>query len=256
MEFPIQWTIFGVHVPLHLLFEVLAFSLGYRYYSYLRKYQTDPLSNSQRILIIIGAALGALIGSRVLGAMERPLDWWTAADFWLYLYKNKTVVGGFVGGLIGVELMKKAYGIRQSSGDLFVFPIILALMIGRLGCFSMGVGEETYGMASNLPWAMDLGDGIRRHPVVLYELIFLALLWICLNWISRRWSLQSGKLFQFFMIAYVVYRFLQEFIKPVWTYDIIGLSSIQWVCLAVLAYYHKTILSLFIAPHQLLHDQK
>jgi hypothetical protein len=45
----------------------------------------------------------------------------------------------------------------------------------------MGVYEETYGLPSSLPWAMDLGDGIQRHPVALYEIIFLIALWLSLT---------------------------------------------------------------------------
>ena len=54
-------------------------------------------------------------------------------------------MGGLFGGLLGVELAKKIIGEKQSSGDLFVFPIILGIFIGRIGCFLSGINEFTYG---------------------------------------------------------------------------------------------------------------
>ncbi|MGB5981534.1 MAG: prolipoprotein diacylglyceryl transferase family protein [Nonlabens sp.] len=252
MNFPIQPELFGVSLPLHFIFETLAFVMGYRYYAYLRKRQGDAVEHDKRLQVIIGAAAGALLGSRLLGAMEQPLQWWEAEHFWLYLYTNKTVVGGFVGGLIGVELTKKIVGVKRSTGDLFTFPLILALIIGRIGCFCMGVAEETYGVATTLLWGMDLGDGILRHPVTLYEILFLVLLFMGLKWIQKNKNLKSGMLFQFFMIAYVLYRLLQDFIKPTFNYDFIHLSSIQIVCILTLIYYLNTIYNLIFKPIKLL----
>jgi prolipoprotein diacylglyceryltransferase len=110
------------------------------------------------------------------------------------------VVGGFLGGLIGVELTKKIIGEKRSSGDLFVYPMILALCIGRLGCFSMGVYEETYGLPTQLPWGMNLGDGISRHPASLYEIVFLFMLWFTFFGLQRRFTLDNGALFNLFVI--------------------------------------------------------
>ena len=54
-------------------------------------------------------------------------------------------MGGLFGGLLGVELVKKMIGEKQSSGDLFTLPIILGIIIGRLGCFLTGIKEFTFG---------------------------------------------------------------------------------------------------------------
>jgi len=255
MEFPVELTIGSFKLPLHLIFETLAFIIGYRVYAYRRDPEQDAISGYQRINIIIGAAVGALIGSRLLGALEQPYEWFAADQFWMYLYMNKTIVGGLIGGWIGVELFKKLFKVHHSSGDLFTLPLIIAIFIGRIGCFSMGIYEETYGVESTLPWAMDLGDGLLRHPVSLYEMVFLLFLGLVVYRLEKHKNFQSGLLFKFFMICYMSYRFLQDFIKPVFTYEYIGLSSIQIACLLVLVYYSKTILSLITRPQELFHDQ-
>ena len=225
----------------------MAFFLGFRYFLWSRKKQGDVVTNSNRTWIIIGAIFGAVIGSRLIGGLEDPSQIRKADNILLYFYQNKTVLGGFLGGLVGVELVKKTIGESKASGDLFVFPIILALIVGRIGCFSMGVHEETYGTETTFPLAMNLGDGQMRHPVSLYEIVFLLGLWITLRVTQKNFSLEQGALFKLFMIAYLIFRFLLDFIKPHYTFAI-GLSTIQVASLAGLLYYAPYI----IKPKKLL----
>lgn len=221
--------------------EALAFFLGFRYFLFLRKAQGDAYSSSSRVWVIIGAIFGALIGSRLVGALERPFELFRTNNLLNYIYNNKTIAGGLLGGLFGVELTKKMMGEKRSSGDLFVYPIILALIIGRIGCFSMGVHEETYGIETGLPWAMNLGDRIPRHPIMLYEILFLALIWIVLRQTQKRNVLEGGALFKLFMISYLLFRFLIDFVKPHYPV-ILQLNTIQLTCIAGLLYYSPFIL--------------
>lgn len=238
MPFPIQFNVFNQNIPLHLVLETAAFYIGYRYFLYLKKKQGDPIPTSNRIWILIGAIFGALLGSRLIGSLERPLELaQTANKFW-YIVNNKTVLGGFLGGLFGVELAKKIIGEAKSSGDLFTYPMILALIIGRVGCFSMGVYEETYGTPTQWFTGMDLGDGILRHPVTLYEIAFLLLLWLALKRLERHHLLEEGARFKLFMIGYLIFRFVLDFIKP--SYLVVaGLSTIQLTSLLGLLYYYR-----------------
>ena len=232
---------------MHVVFEVLAFFIGFRYFLWLRKKRGDAIKTPNRTWIIIGAIIGALIGSRLIGGLEDPTQITKANNVLFYFYQNKTVLGGFLGGLTGVEIVKKIIKEKGASGDLFVYPIILALIIGRMGCFSMGIYEETYGTVTTLPWGMNLGDGLIRHPVSLYEIIFLWVLWVCLWIVQKKFALQQGALFKLFMIAYLGFRFLLDFIKPHFTFNV-GLSVIQLTCIAGLLYY----LPYIIQPKKLL----
>ena len=241
MNFPVYIYLGDSKILVHAILEILAFFAGFRYFIWLRRKQGDSITRSNRAWIIIGVIFGALIGSRLIGGLEDPPQINKADNVLLYFYQNKTVLGGFLGGLLGVELVKKIIGEKKASGDLFVYPIILALIIGRIGCFTMGVYEETYGTQSNLPWAMDLGDGILRHPVTLYEIVFLVMLWITLARTKNKFPLNEGALFKLFMIAYILFRFLLDFIKPHYTFSI-GLSTIQITCLAGLVYYYAYII--------------
>ena len=130
---------------------------------------------------------------------------------------------------------EKGIGEKKSSGDLFVFPILLGLIIGRIGCFTMGIHEETYGIPTRFFTGMNLGDGMLRHPVTLYEIVFLIGLWVLLARCSKHYVVAEGLLFKTFLLSYCIFRFLLDFIKP--HYNLAGLSTIQWASLAGIIYY-------------------
>lgn len=240
MHFPVNIPIGKSSIPVHFVCETLAYFLGYRYYAYLRRHTNDTISADNRLIIFIGAAFGAFIGSHVVGVLENPT---LLARFnIIYFMGNKTIVGGMLGGLIGVELTKKKIGVTVSSGDLMVYPLILAMVIGRIGCFLAGLEDGTYGIASKLPWAIDFGDGICRHPTNLYEILFWIMLWIGLKTIEKRHHFTDGSKFKLFMVSYLLFRFLDEFIKPDYFFSF-GLSVIQLVCFAGILYYYKVFLS-------------
>ncbi len=87
-----------------------------------------------RLSIILGAALGSLIGSRLIGALGNPVVEISKENI-IQLINTKAIIGGLFGGLLRGEISKKIIGEKQSSGDLFTLPIILWIFIGRIGCF-------------------------------------------------------------------------------------------------------------------------
>ncbi|MFH6958752.1 prolipoprotein diacylglyceryl transferase [Flavobacterium aquidurense] len=241
MTFPFQFEIFEKTFYWHFIFETLAFFIGIRVYYFLKKRIQDPISDTNRLIIMIGAMIGALIGSRVIALLENPSQ--IAHQTLLSLYQNKTVAGGFLGGLMGVELIKKCIGVKIASGDLYVIPIIVALFIGRIGCFSMGIAEPTFGNETTFFTGMNLGDGLKRHPIALYEMVFMILLFIFFKKIKTK-NLINGDRFKLFMVLYFLFRFLVEFLKP---YEplFFHLSSIQWSSLFIFGYYHKFLCRIF-----------
>ena len=222
MTFPVVFHLFGLALPAHAVFEALAYFIGVRLYLWLRRRSPDPVSDPNRWTVLIGAIAGAGLGSKLLGFAEHPELWPLVTVNPASLLAAKTILGGLLGGIIGVEIAKKATGITRSTGDLYVFPLLAGIIIGRLGCALTGVSDGTWGDATHLPWGFDAGDGIIRHPTPLYEILFLtalaATLWLARSRLRPRLRLKNGDLFKLFILAYCAWRFLIEFLKPVTTY--------------------------------------
>jgi len=234
MTFPAYLHLGSLVVHPHWIFESLAYTAGFYLYRRLRRQHGDVIDSRERWWVIGAAMIGGVAGSRILSAFEHPVF---VADYWIrpqLLLGGKTIVGGLVGGLIAVESVKRLRGIRVATGDLLAFPLVLGIAIGRIGCFLSGLEDESYGIATGLPWGVDFGDGLTRHPTQLYEVIVLAGLGAMLMARARETTI-AGDRFKLFMVVYLGFRLLVEFIKPVVRFG--GLSSIQWVCLATVAYY-------------------
>ena len=174
----------GSHPVWHPVMETLAYAVGFAVYRSIRARQGDIVAEPQRWTVLAAAAVGALVGSRVLGLAEQ---WPTVTEAWrtgrtlelLLSPGGKTIVGGLLGGWLGVEIAKKLSGITRRTGDLFALPLCVGIAVGRVGCLLAGLADDTYGKPTGLPWAVNLGDGIGRHPVQVYEIVFLALLaWV------------------------------------------------------------------------------
>lgn len=235
MDFPVTFHFFGQTILAHPLFEAVGMFLGMRFYFYLKRKSPEKLSFNTSAAVLIGATAGALLGSKLIGNLENPYTMFEHFSFQKF-WSNNTIVGGLAFGLLGVELAKKLVGHKESTGDLIVFPLMLAMVIGRIGCFLTGIYEETYGIPTDSVFGMHLGDQYLRHPVALYEIGFLIALWIVLKSIQRQRKHSSGFLFQIFMLSYFTFRFFLDFIKP--RVEIAGnLGTIQLVCICVIIYY-------------------
>ena len=235
MSFPVFVSIGPWRLHPHVVFELLAYAVGFQIYLCLRRRHGDPIATATRWFIVAAAVVGAAIGSRVLSSLEQPgliVQYWRNP---LVVFGGKTVVGGLIGGLIVVEWTKRWIGVKTRTGDLFAIPLALGIAIGRVGCFLTGLSDGTYGSPTTLWTGVDFGDGIRRHPTQLYEIAFLLLLATILTRV-RNHSARAGGQFRIFMAGYLVFRLLVDVLKPDPRLGL-GLSSIQWACVAMLAYY-------------------
>ncbi len=241
MTFPVYLDFFGWRVHPHPFFEVIAYAGGFQIYlaqrRRLRREGRSPAVNDEKTLsVLIGAVFGALVGAKLLAWWEQPPDLLaanvaTVPALFPWLAGGKTIVGGLLGGWLGVELAKWGSGIKVSTGDAFVMPLIFGMAVGRIGCFLTGLADRTHGLATSLPWGVNLGDGISRHPTALYEIGFLLALAVFLRAMAPRLAgLGSGARFRVFIGCYAAFRFGIDFLKP--RHPVFaGLSAIQVACM-------------------------
>ncbi|MFT4735582.1 MAG: phosphatidylglycerol:prolipoprotein diacylglycerol transferase [Algoriphagus sp.] len=85
------------------------------------------------------------------------------------------------------------------------YPLLLALFDGHTGCFLKALDDDTFGQAFNLPWAIDFGDGLRRHLTQLYELVFVLLLASSIDYLEKRYTFENGFRFRFFLFCFLIF---------------------------------------------------
>ncbi|MFF2877312.1 prolipoprotein diacylglyceryl transferase [Gottfriedia sp. NPDC057991] len=227
--------LFGMELHPHRVFESLAFFIGFRVYIKFRRKGT--ISEEKTVYVLIGAILGSLFGSLIVASLQDiPKLLLTVHSHGLFgIFQGKTIVGGLLGGIIGVELSKKLCNQTSSTGDDMVLPLCLAMCIGRIGCFLTGLTDDTYGIPTSNVFGIDFGDGIKRHPTSLYDIAFLCCLLFVIKYIFRQ-KPYEGFHFALFSASYFLYRFFIEWLKP--TIKPYGeMSSIQITCLLGVLYY-------------------
>jgi phosphatidylglycerol:prolipoprotein diacylglycerol transferase len=223
----------------HFLIEIFAYFVAARVYWVFAKRELRLPSTLDRLCLLAGATFGAAVGSKVLHVLEHLPTLLSQDDLLLWL-AGKSVLGGFLGGTVGVEIAKKMVGWQGATGDAWVPAITVGLMLGRVGCQLSGTWDLTYGNPTTLPWAWDYGDGIGRHPTGLYEIILVGALFITV-WKNQRFGSAPGARFAAFLMGYCLIRFALDLLKPPFAPVAGGalpvaqyacLSAIQWAAVA------------------------
>lgn len=224
-----------IHVPtapwLHYVGDATAWATafgGARWVHRHRAASVGRLARQTAPSFFVSLAIGGAIGAWLLGSLNTLRD--------VRPTPSHSIAGALVGAIVGVEIWKHFNRVRESTGGPFVIPLCLGIIVGRWGCLFAGLGDQTYGTPTSRPWAVDLGDGIARHPVEIYEsfsvALFLALYWRALIR-NQSWAVRHG--FHYFVLAYAVQRFAWEFLKPY--PSVIGpLNLFHFVMIGLIAY--------------------
>ena len=220
------------HPAAHIVFDAAAWlsggALGAVLYRWRLKSAVEAaaakVGRGYFIALGVGAVIGGyLSGSLVSLALPAPT-------------LSHSVAGVLAGAIVGVELYKAVCGIKGSTGGAFTGPLALGIVVGRWGCLFAGLPDGTYGTPTSLPWAVDLGDGVGRHPVEIYEsMAMAAFLTLYLIGLQSRapWAMRRG--FYVFCVWYGVQRFVWEFFKP-YPRLALGLDIFQVIALGLIAY--------------------
>lgn len=226
----------ALHVAAWLSATFVGWTLRERIFSAAQR----PIEGIRLAYYLLAIWAGAMAGAYGLGTLNLALDEVAGV--------GRSIVGALFGGVIAAELFKAAFGIRGSTGAMFVVPLALGIAIGRLGCFAAGLEDYTYGIATDAFCGVDFGDGTRRHPVQLYESLAMVGFLVAFAGALRhrrdaaiRWG------FYAFVAWYAAQRFVWEFLKPYPA--VVGPFNIfHLVCLALLAY-AATMVAIGVSRH-------
>jgi len=238
---PVLFTVGGVQIESYSFFVLLGIILAGGLFFYLSRKDKSKsssasatvsstiVSNSESAWIIGAAAiLGGAIGSKLPLLFLYWNQIFSGEIGWNFLFYGKTITGGILGGIIGVIIVKKWLGIKSRKGNYFAPAIALGIAVGRLGCFFRGCCA---GKPTSLPWGVNFGDGILRHPTQIYESIFCLCLMV---YLLCRKNAKPGQLMDEFILIYFTWRFFIEFIR---IEPLLGwLTVYQWISLAAIVY--------------------
>ena len=234
-------NIFNLHILTYSVFMILAFAAAFICYK-LTAAKIDKERSSYRSLIIIFALLGGVIGAKL------PILIYNYQLIFQYpqninlLISGKTIVGGLIGGVLAVYILKKKLNLNIKTGNDIAAPAALGMAIGRIGCFFNGC---CYGIQSPRFLGVNFGDGLYRYPTQLYEMVFDFGLFLLFLYLKRTRELKPGILFKYLLNSYLIFRFFLEFIRQTDKFAF-GISYYQVICLTcVLFINRKKIIHLF-----------
>lgn len=230
-----------VAAALHGAFEWAGIFIAVRIYLRTSATTLAGLGKTRNFGVIFGCIAGAAIGNKAVHWLQRADQWDLVRENpWLIL-QGQSIVGGLLGGLIGVEIAKRIVGVRESTGDRFVTPILVGLIIGRIGCLVAGLQDDTHGLPTSLPWGIDFGDGIARHPTPIYDMLFAAAMLLAFAHWGAPLARESGLRFKLMLAGYLAWRLAIDALKPVPYEYVGGLSGIQLVCAVALVFYSPLV---------------
>jgi phosphatidylglycerol:prolipoprotein diacylglycerol transferase len=209
-----------LHASAYAACMVAAFVVGYL--ATLPRARLIGLPEQTQLTIFMFALVGGIIGARFGEVWEQwPRFAQTAAGARLgtgaLLLKIADIdSGGMVwyGGVMLATTLIIIYLRRQRRqllplADLILPSTVLALGIGRVGCFLNGC---CYGKPTDLPWAVIGASGAHIHPTQLYEtgaclIIAGAAIW----WWYRRTS--QGQVTVIVLFGYTAWRTFNEALR-------------------------------------------
>ncbi|MBH5402853.1 prolipoprotein diacylglyceryl transferase [Bradyrhizobium sp. CNPSo 4010] len=213
---------------LHTFFDILAWLAAAAALYWLSRRGLQFASQSFALPYVAALVFGAGLGAYLFGS----------ANLWLSGQSGiaRSVEGALAGGIVAIELYKWSAGVTVRTGARFALPLALGIAIGRIGCYFAGLDDFTYGTPTALPFGHDFGDGVRRHPVQLYEsaaMALFALVYVLAVLNRNAFTITNG--FYLVLAYYGAQRFLWEFLKPYGT--LVGpLTLFHLLSLAVLLY--------------------
>jgi phosphatidylglycerol---prolipoprotein diacylglyceryl transferase len=206
-------TIYSYGTMMAIAFLTAAYLTG-------KELKRKGLPESAASTMVFWAAVGGLVGARVLAILEDVPEFLHDPLRFIFSGAGFVWYGGLIGGFVAVTLIMRRLKLPfLRTVDCIAPALALGHAIGRIGCQLAGDGD--WGKVSTLPWAMayphaiigwNYPPGVRVHPAPVYETIAYTIVFGIL-WSIRKRPHADGTLFWWYLIMASAARFLIEFVR-------------------------------------------
>jgi phosphatidylglycerol:prolipoprotein diacylglycerol transferase len=227
--------IFGVTIHLYGLLTFLGIVVAY--VVAINRAERYGVSFWCFLMLCAAAVTGMAVGSRVLHFITMLPALIT--DFTFPKLLNLTLNGGFVfyGGLFGALFAVKIYAKRSNHEKEKIFRIVTPAIplfhgFGRIGCLFAGC---CYGKELAEPIKLFGAVHIVRIPIQAFEAVFEFIMFFAILKIEKR--RKDWNMLKFYLLAYAMFRFVNEFFRGDEIRGVFLLSTSQWISAAIVMYY-------------------
>ena len=230
---PVDLTLGSLKIHCYGLMYLVGFVAAWRLGVYRAKH-SDLWSQKQVEDLIFYGALGVVLGGSIGYTLFYNFSTFIDDPVSIfYIWKGgMSFHGGLLGVIAAFYLFARKNGMSFFQVSDFMAPMIpIGLGAGRIGNF---INKELIGrpMEASLPWAMDYGDHIARHPSSLYQALSEGLLLFVIVWIFSSKQRPLMTVSAVFVMSYGAFRFITEFFRTPDSH--IGFLAFDWLTMGQL----------------------
>ena len=231
---PVALSLGSLKIHWYGLMYLIGFISAWRLGLYrIKKGHSDWTEKQVEDLIFYGA-LGVILGGRIGYTLFYNFSSFIENPFSiLFIWQGGM---SFHGGLLGVigafYLFSRKHGKTFFQVSDFMAPMVpIGLGAGRIGNF---INKELIGrpVEAALPWAMDYGDHIARHPSSLYQALTEGLLLFMIVWFYSSKPRPIMAVSAVFIGCYGLFRFVTEIFRTPDSH--IGFIAFDWLTMGQL----------------------
>ena len=230
---PVALSLGSIKIHWYGLMYLVGFIAAWKLGTYRAK-KSDLWNDKQVEDLIFYGALGVVLGGRVgytlfynfSSFIDEPISIF-------YIWKGgMSFHGGLLGVIIAFYMFARNHNKSFFQVSDFMAPMIpIGLGAGRIGNF---INKELIGrpMEASMPWAMDYGDHIARHPSSLYQALTEGLLLFLIIWFYSSKQRPSMAVSAVFVMSYGSFRFITESFRTPDSH--IGFIAFNWLTMGQL----------------------
>lgn len=213
----------------YLFFNLLGLVAAYGVSRTLHFTIYERLSDLDKVHITMGLVLGVVLGAKI----PVILSYGPGLN---YIWTGKSLYGALLGAYTGVNIAKRAYGIKGNYGDRYVIPLCVAVALGDIGCLVNGccggIPTDSWFRVRN-----DAGNWVYPTQIITSVFHLACGVFFFYLYLRKKWFQLH---FIIYMFLYSVFRLFIEFIRcePRVYHD---LTVYQWMSIFCAPYFASVV---------------